>query len=84
MVDLIVAQLDVLGLDQVKELLPWMLRNAEGHELIRRVRPETQYAHDAVLPGDAQSSESGRHFVGLNDSRWALKTLCHQCHNDMD
>ena len=30
---MIVEQLDVLGLDKVKELLPWMLRNAEGHEL---------------------------------------------------
>lgn len=33
MLDRIVDQLDVLGLDHVKELLPWMLRNAEGHEL---------------------------------------------------
>lgn len=33
MVDKIVAQLDILGLDRVKELVPWMLRNAEGHEL---------------------------------------------------
>ena len=32
-VDLIVAQLDVLGLDRVKEMLPFMLRNAEGQEL---------------------------------------------------
>jgi DNA-directed RNA polymerase specialized sigma24 family protein len=31
--DKIVEQLDVLGLDFVKELLPWMLRNTEGHEL---------------------------------------------------
>jgi hypothetical protein len=31
--DRIVEQLDVLGLEQVKELLPLMLRNAEGHEL---------------------------------------------------
>lgn len=33
MVDIMVAQLDVLGLDRVKELVPYMLRNAEGHEL---------------------------------------------------
>ena len=33
MVDKIVAQLDVLGLERVKELVPWMLRDAEGHEL---------------------------------------------------
>ena len=33
-VDLIVAQLDVLGLDRVKEMLPFMLRNAEGQELM--------------------------------------------------
>jgi hypothetical protein len=31
--DIIVAKLDDLGLDRVKELLPYMLRNAEGHEL---------------------------------------------------
>ena len=31
--DRIVEQLDVLGLDRVKELLPYMLRNAEGSEL---------------------------------------------------
>jgi hypothetical protein len=31
--DMIVAQLDVLGLDRVKEMLPFMLRNAEGQEL---------------------------------------------------
>ena len=30
MVDVLVAQLDVLGLDRVKEMVPWMLRNAEG------------------------------------------------------
>jgi hypothetical protein len=35
MLDKIVEQLDILGLDDVKELLPWMLRNAEGHELTR-------------------------------------------------
>ena len=33
MVDVLVAHLEVLGLDKVKELVPWMLRNAEGHEL---------------------------------------------------
>ncbi len=33
MLDRIVEQLDVLGLDKVKELVPLMLRNAEGHEL---------------------------------------------------
>jgi hypothetical protein len=33
MLDKIVEQLDILGLDHVKELLPWMLRNADGHEL---------------------------------------------------
>jgi hypothetical protein len=33
MLDKIVEQLDVLGLDDVKELLPLMLRNVEGHEL---------------------------------------------------
>jgi len=33
MVDKIVAQLGVLGLDRVKEMLPFMLRNAEGEEL---------------------------------------------------
>jgi hypothetical protein len=31
--DKILEQVDLLGLDHVKELLPWMLRNAEGHEL---------------------------------------------------
>jgi hypothetical protein len=29
----IVAQLDVLGLDRVRETLPWMLRNAAGREI---------------------------------------------------
>jgi hypothetical protein len=33
--DRIVEQLELLGLDRVKELLPWMLQNAEGHELTR-------------------------------------------------
>jgi hypothetical protein len=33
--DRIIKQLEVLGLDRVKELLPWMLQNAEGHELTR-------------------------------------------------
>jgi hypothetical protein len=33
MVHVLVAHLEVLGLDKVKELVPWMLRNAEGHEL---------------------------------------------------
>ena len=33
--DRIVRQLELLGLDRVKELLPWMLQNAEGHELTR-------------------------------------------------
>ena len=33
--DRIVKQLELLGLDRVKELLPWMLQNAEGHELTR-------------------------------------------------
>ena len=33
--DRIVKQLEVLGLDRVKELLPWMLQNAEGQELTR-------------------------------------------------
>jgi hypothetical protein len=33
MVDVLVAHLDVLALDKVKELVPWMLRNAEGQEL---------------------------------------------------
>lgn len=33
MLDKIVEQLDLLGLERVKELLPLMLRNAEGHEL---------------------------------------------------
>ena len=74
MVDVLVAHLDVLGLDKVKELVPWMLRNAEGHELIQRVRTETQYDHHAVLSRDAQSSQSGRHFVGLKHYRWAFKT----------
>ncbi|MEO8131144.1 MAG: hypothetical protein ABJF23_27065 [Bryobacteraceae bacterium] len=34
--DKIVEQLDLLGLDRVKEILPWMLRNAEGNELTGR------------------------------------------------
>lgn len=34
--DKIIEQLDVLGLDRVKELLPWMLRNTDGHELTKR------------------------------------------------
>lgn len=34
--DKIVEQLDVLGLQRVKEILPWMLRNAEGNELTGR------------------------------------------------
>ena len=33
--DRIIKQLESLGLDRVKELLPWMLQNAEGHELTR-------------------------------------------------
>jgi hypothetical protein len=33
--DRIIKQLELLGLDRVKELLPWMLQNAEGHELTR-------------------------------------------------
>ena len=33
MVDIIVAHLEVLGLDLVKEMVPFMLRNAEGQEL---------------------------------------------------
>jgi hypothetical protein len=36
MLDKIVEQLDVLGLDHVKRLLPWMLQNTEGHELTRQ------------------------------------------------
>jgi hypothetical protein len=32
-VDILVAQLAVLGLDRVKELVPFMLRNADGREL---------------------------------------------------
>jgi hypothetical protein len=32
-VDILVAQLDVLGLDRVKEFVPFMLRNADGREL---------------------------------------------------
>jgi hypothetical protein len=36
MVDKIVSQLDALGMDRVKELVPWMLRNSEGHELTSR------------------------------------------------
>ena len=34
--DKIVEQLDLLGLQRVKEILPWMLRNAEGNELTGR------------------------------------------------
>lgn len=34
--DKIVEQLDLLGLQHVKEILPWMLRNAEGSELTGR------------------------------------------------
>jgi hypothetical protein len=34
--DRIIEQLDILGMDEVKALLPWMLRNAEGDELSRR------------------------------------------------
>jgi hypothetical protein len=33
MVDIMVAHLEVLGLDLVKEMVPFMLRNAEGQEL---------------------------------------------------
>jgi hypothetical protein len=35
MVDIIVAHVDVLGLDRVKEMVPWMLLNADGSELTR-------------------------------------------------
>ena len=35
MLEKIVEQLDLLGLDSVKALLPWMRRNSEGHELTR-------------------------------------------------
>jgi len=34
--DRIIEQLELLGLDRVKELLPWMLQNTEGHELTRQ------------------------------------------------
>jgi hypothetical protein len=34
--DKIVEQLDLLGLQHVKEILPWMLRNADGSELAGR------------------------------------------------
>ena len=33
--DRIIEQLDPLGLDRVKEVLPWILQNAEGHELTK-------------------------------------------------
>lgn len=36
MLDKIVGQLDGLGLDFVKTVLPWMLRNTEGRELTRQ------------------------------------------------
>jgi hypothetical protein len=31
-----VEQIDLLGLQHVKEILPWMLRNADGSELAGR------------------------------------------------
>ena len=34
--DKIVEQLDLLGLHHVKDILPWMLRNADGSELTER------------------------------------------------
>jgi len=36
MLDKMVEQLEVLGLDYVIRVLPWMLKNSEGQELTRQ------------------------------------------------
>ena len=55
----------MLGLDRVKELLPWMLKTPRVRA-DQGVRAEAQYDHHAVLPGDAESGGRGGHKVGMS------------------